>query len=201
MDNIILALLYMKDRTIYEIRAKFEENLGLMYSSSMGSIQAAIRKLLHSGCIIYTEVVENGKYKKQYRITERGREQFTRWINSPFGSAQNRNPELAKLYFMGLSDRKLRAERIRSYIASLKKYHATLEMIYQEGKTLDPPEEYAELFQFQLITVKFGVDSVTFEIEWLSGLVKELEEHRSHMCDYNEPGGCEADIWHMPSGN
>ncbi len=74
MDHIILALLYLNPRTIYEIRAKFEGNLGLMYSSSMGSIQAAIRKLLKNGYITYTEVVENGKYKKRYQITEGGRE-------------------------------------------------------------------------------------------------------------------------------
>ena len=161
MDHIILALLYLNPRTIYEIRAKFEGNLGLMYSSSMGSIQ---------------EVVENGKYKKRYQITEGGREQFSCWINSPFGSAQNRNPELAKLYFMGLSDPQTRIERIQDYIASLKEYHAALELIYQEGEAMHPPEEYAELFQFQLVTVRFGMDSVAFEIEWLCRLVTEIEE-------------------------
>lgn len=176
MDHIILTLLYLNPRTIYEIRAKFEGNLGLMYSSSMGSIQAAIRKLLKNGYITYTEVVENGKYKKRYQITEGGREQFSCWINSPFGSAQNRNPELAKLYFMGLSDPQTRIERIQDYIASLKEYHAALELIYQEGEAMHPPEEYAELFQFQLVTVRFGMDSVAFEIEWLCRLVTEIEE-------------------------
>lgn len=179
MDNIILALLYLKNRTIYEIQARFEGNLNLMYSSSMGSIQAAVKKLLKTGCITYNEIVENGKYKKQYIITEIGRERFLQWVNEPFGKAQNKNPELAKLYFMGLSDKENRCNRIREYINSLKKYHTTLELIYEEGKALNPAEEYAELFQFQFTTVKFGVDSTAFEIEWLSQLVADMEQDRS----------------------
>lgn len=176
MDNIILALLYLKSRTIYEIRAKFEGGLGLMYSSSMGSIQAALKKLLKAGCITYTELVENGKYKKQYSITEAGRQQVGQWANSSFGTVQNKNPELAKLYFMGLSDKENRCSRIREYISSLEEYHAALELIYEEGRAWNPAEEYAELFQFQLATLKFGLDSTAFEIEWLSRLAANLEQ-------------------------
>lgn len=178
MEHIILALLYLKSRTIYEIRTKFEGNLGLMYSSSMGSIQAAVKKLLKNGCISYTELVENGKYKKQYAITEAGRERVCQWVNAPFGAVQNKNPELAKLYFMGLSDKENRCNRIRDYITSLEEYHTALELLYEEGRALNPPEEYAELFQFQLTTVKFGVDSSAFEIEWLSRLAAELEQEK-----------------------
>lgn len=176
MEHIILALLYLKSRTIYEIRTKFEGNLGLMYSSSMGSIQAAVKKLLKAGCISYTELVENGKYKKQYSITEAGRERVCQWVNSPFGAAQNKNPELAKLYFMGLSNKENRCSRIREHIASLQEYHSTLELLYEEGRVLNPPEEYGELFPFQLVTIKFGVDSSAFAIEWLSGLAADMEQ-------------------------
>lgn len=176
MDHIILALLYLQSRTIYEIRAKFEGDFGLMYSSSMGSIQAAVKKLLRTGCITYTELIEHGKYKKQYNITDEGRKTMLHWVNSPFGTAQNKNPELAKLYFMGLSDKESRCRRIREYITSLKQYHTALELIYKEGMDLEPPKEYSDLFRFQLVTVKFGVDSSAFEIEWLTRLLSDLEQ-------------------------
>lgn len=189
MDYIILALLYLQSRTIYEIRAKFEGDFGLMYSSSMGGIQAAVKKLLKTGCITYTELVENGKYKKQYSITETGRTSMLQWINSPFGTAQNKNPELAKLYFMGLSDAENRCGRIREYITALKQYHAALELIYKEGMDLEPTEEYSELFRFQLVTVKFGVDSSAFEIEWLTRLLVDLEHEMCEQDEYHNQGG------------
>ena len=75
MDNIILGLLLLQSRTIYQLRERISQGLNLMYSSSMGSIQAAVKKLLNNKHISYKEVVENGKYKKIYSITDRGRQE------------------------------------------------------------------------------------------------------------------------------
>lgn len=177
MDKIILALLLVQNRTIYDIRERFENRLNLMYSSSMGSIQVAIKKLLSEEMIVFSERVENGRRKKLYEITERGRREFYEWINSPFKSVQSKNPELAKLYFMGLSDPENRRARIKAHISSLEAYRRTLREIYREGMSLSPPDEFAELHRFQLITVRFGVDSTGFEIRWLKKLLKELEEN------------------------
>lgn len=177
MDKIILGLLLLKSRTIYEIRSRFADNLDLMYSSSMGSIQAALKKLLSLGYINYREYQENGKHKKLYEISESGREVFYQWVNAPLRAGQNKNPELARLYFMGLSDKENRCERIEAYIRDLKEIHASLKTIYDEGETLTPPEEYAELFDFQFYTVKYGIDAMAFEIKWFSKLLAELKAH------------------------
>lgn len=64
MDNIILGLLLLQSRTIYQLRERIDKGLNLMYSSSTGSIQAAIKKLLNSGYIDFEETVENGRRKK-----------------------------------------------------------------------------------------------------------------------------------------
>ena len=61
MENIILGLLLLQSRTIYQLRKRINEGLNLMYSCSMGSIQAAIKKLLKNGYITSNEISENGK--------------------------------------------------------------------------------------------------------------------------------------------
>ena len=67
MDNIILGLLILESRTIYRLRERIKKGMDLMYSSSMGSIQAAIKRLLDRGYISYSERVENGKYKMHHQ--------------------------------------------------------------------------------------------------------------------------------------
>ena len=42
----------------------YEALFNLIYSSSMGNIKAAIKKLLNCGYIKYEEAIENGRYKK-----------------------------------------------------------------------------------------------------------------------------------------
>lgn len=178
MDKIILGLLLLKSRTIYEIRSRFAENLDLMYSSSMGSIQAALKKLLSLQYINYREYQDKGKHKKLYEITDAGRAAFYQWVNAPLQVGQNKNPELARLYFMGLSDKENRCARMEEYIRNLKEVHASLKLIYDEGETLTPPEEYAELFRFQFYTAKYGLDATAFEIEWFTKLMDELREEK-----------------------
>ncbi len=63
-----------------------------MYSSSMGSIQAAVKKLLNYEYISYEEAVENGKYKRVYSITHSGKLYFFEWINSHLEIQNIRNP-------------------------------------------------------------------------------------------------------------
>ena len=174
MDKIILGLLILKCRTIYEIRAKFAENLNLMYSSSTGSIQAALKKLLAQGLIEFFESEENGRRKKVYVITDSGRAEFSKWVNSAFDDAQNKNPELAKLYFMGLSDKTERQRRVQKLIADIEKTHLTLSALYNDGLALTPSDEYRDLFNYQLMTVKFGKDYTAFQLQWFKELLSDI---------------------------
>lgn len=176
MDKLILGLLILKSRTIYEIRSKFEQRLDLMYSSSMGSIQAALRKLLTLGYVRCRSYEEGRRQKKEYMITESGREAFYQWVNAPFETVQMKNPELARFYFMGLSDRGTRSERIRGHLFRLKELHASLKLLYEEGEKLTPTKEYADLFQYQFLTVKYGMDLTAFEIEWFTKLLENMEK-------------------------
>lgn len=77
-----------------------------MYSGSMGSIQAAIKELLKAEHIEYQEILENGKYKKMYHITEKGRRYFFGLDQCPIGEVNVRCPELVKIYFMGFRRKK-----------------------------------------------------------------------------------------------
>ncbi len=169
MDNIILGLLILKSRTIYQLRERIAKGLNLMYSDSMGSIQAALKKLLKCGYIQYEEIVENGKYKKVYSITDSGRERFFEWVNSPMTSQNNNNPELAKLYFMGFSDKENRAELLKRYISELKEQHNVLEAICKEGEAM----ELNDIGVYQLASAKYGRDLILFNIEWFQKLLKE----------------------------
>ena len=76
MEHIILGLLLLQSRTIYQLRKRINEGLNLMYSCSTGSIQSAIKKLLRHGYIDIGEVTEKGKLKKFYTITDSGKKCF-----------------------------------------------------------------------------------------------------------------------------
>lgn len=175
MDHIILGLLLLKSRTIYQLRERINKGMDLMYSGSMGSIQAAIKKLLAHGCISYEESVENGKYKKTYSITDSGKRCFFEWINSPLETQSAKNPELVKVYFMGFSDKTNRRVNLKKYLSLLTEKYHVLESICEDAKNAKVTEENRAIIFYQLAAARYGRDFMKFNIEWYKRLIEETE--------------------------
>lgn len=178
MDNILLGLLLLHNRTIYQLRERINQGLNLMYSSSMGSIQAAVKKLLNCEYIGYEEVVENGKYKKIYFITESGKLHFSEWINSPLEIQNVRNPELAKIYFMGFSDGKSRVANIEEHLSHLTEQYDALKVICEEADRINVSKEQKDIFFYQLAAARYGRDFMKFNIEWYKKLLDEMRSEK-----------------------
>ena len=176
MENIILGLLMLRSRTIYQLRKRIDEGLNLMYSCSTGSIQAAIKKLLRNGYITISELTEKGKSKKFYTITDNGKNRFDAWLNSAVDNGTAKNPELSKIYFLGFTEKESRIKLIENHIAYLKNKRSDLEKICHEGLALSSENQNNDIFYFQLQTATYGLDSVNFNIEWYDRLLKNIKE-------------------------
>lgn len=177
MENVILGLLLLQPRTIYQLRKRIDEGLNLMYSCSTGSIQAALRKLLRSGYILVNEVREQGKNKKLYCITDSGKAQFDSWVNSEIESSAAKNPELTKIYFMGFAEKQARKNIIEQRIDDLKKLRATLDEVCREGDEMSAQMPQNDILFFQLQTAKYGRDFAEFNIAWYNGLLEEMRRN------------------------
>ena len=173
MEKIILGLLMTGDCTVYEMKAKIEQDMNMMYSGSFGSIQTAVKKLVSLGFVKFREIVEKGKYKKIYSITPAGEKEFANWINTPMRPNQSKNQDLAKLYFMGLSDVKTRRERIEGYLASLWENYFALKAVYDKAAA---DSDKSDVSRFMLVSGKYAVDSLAFEIEWYEGLLADIND-------------------------
>lgn len=182
MFHIVLGLLFMESLTIYEIRNFIRENLQSICSDSMGSIQAAIKKLLDKEMIFYEEKVENGVNKKRYFITESGISEFTKWVEKPMLAGKTKNMELSRLFFMDTVSKDKRIDLIDEYLSSLKQERAYLEKIAdsifnQESSQINLAKELAILEServFQFVTLKYGIEHNLFDIQFFENLKHEI---------------------------
>lgn len=174
MDHIILGLLLLHSRTIYQLRQRIDEGLNLMYSSSMGSIQAAVKKLLNCEYIGFEENIEKGKYKKVYFITESGKQHFLEWINRPMEEQGIKSPELVKVYFMGFADKENRETSIRQHLDFLKEQYSVLEAICSDARNIEVSVENKDIFDYQMISAFYGRDLIKFNIDWYEKLLNSI---------------------------
>lgn len=192
MDIIILGLLMIKASTIYEMRKAIETSLTNISSSSVGSIQAAIKKLLDSNLICFNEYVENSVNKKVYMITTDGKSHFQANISQPM-RYKEKSMELGKFLFMGFVDKNKRSALIESYIVELKNGLNKLEQVKSATGALSSFDEnylsalknngaveeltltdLQEIAFFQCAMLDLSIAKIKFEIDWFQKILEKI---------------------------
>lgn len=201
MDKIILGLLMLRNMTIYEIRTSIRNNFKPMASDSMGSIQAAIKKMLSQEMITCREKSEKGVKKKVYTISTSGRDTLRKWLQMPMEPKKNKNMELSKLFFMGMVHQSGRASLINEYIVSLKKEQRYLSAIAERSQDIEATTEtymqdqkakprfnaddkalntaIEDIVEYQLLTLEYANAQIAFEIEWYEKLLVKMQSHNT----------------------
>lgn len=175
MEFIILGLLALRERTLYEINKILERNISLFYSASLGSIGSALSKLRAQGLVEVREVVERGRNKKLFAITPAGAEAFQTWLRSPIPSERVREPALARLFFLGHLPAAERIAVIEAHLAALEALLATLELLERQAVEAAIPDESGEIVAYQRLTLRYGRDYYTFSSAWYRRLLEELK--------------------------
>ena len=204
MDKLILGLLMIKHFTVYEIRQVMRQNFSSMCSDSLGSIQAALKKLSQQGAVTYSEYVEKGKMKKEYAITASGRFLFLEWLKTPIDMSKNKNMDLGKFLFMGYLPKKEQLqmldltieglevevqefeavkdairfteeqEKVKAYLE--QNSHLATELI-ETSQAADLAESISQIGYFEMKTLEFGLDSARFQLDWFTKLGQLLAEN------------------------
>ena len=201
MDKIILGILMLHRMTAYELRNFIKNNFKSMYSDSLGSIQAALKKLFELEMVTFEELVEKGINKKRYSITEAGQETLIEWIKIPINTSKTKNYDFGKLFFMGYVSKKDQKTLIDKIIISMEEEYEALKKLkesidadeeseeiknylltdieYKERiKNLDKGKELIEnireISKFTLATLDYGIDVTAFNIEWFKKLKKRI---------------------------
>ena len=201
MDKIILGILMLHRMTAYEMKNVIKNSFKSMCSDSLGSIQAALKRLFEREMVTFEEVVENGVNKKRYAITEAGQKELLEWLKIPIDTSKTRNADLAKLLFMGYVSKKELEILIDKIFLSLeeeyrsllqlresidihgeqsqleedlnrdKQYRERMNSLYNKSKLSNKIEEISK---FTLATLDYGIDTTEFNIEWFKKLRKKL---------------------------
>ena len=204
MDKLILGLLMIKHFTVYEIRQVMRQNFSSMCSDSLGSIQAALKKLSQQGAVTYSEYVEKGKMKKEYAITASGRFLFLEWLKTPIDMSKNKDMDLGKFLFMGYLPKKEQLqmldltieglevevqefeavkdairfteeqEKVKAYLE--QNSHLATELI-ETSQAADLAESISQIGYFEMKTLEFGLDSARFQLDWFTKLRQQLAEN------------------------
>jgi DNA-binding PadR family transcriptional regulator len=163
---------------MYDLKKAIEKTVGFFYSSSYGNIQPALKKLEKNKHVTVVEQIINGRNRKEYSITEKGREQFKNWLSQDINIGKIQDEGLLRLFFMTEIPKKKRIEILENYITRLKEKIVELEIVEKETKKADVPSQFQEAFNYRITTLNFGIEYYQFELNWYEKVIHKIKENQ-----------------------
>ncbi|NDI36547.1 PadR family transcriptional regulator [Chengkuizengella sediminis] len=175
MIYVILGLLMLRKMTVYDIKNVLEREVSPFYAASYGSIQNAIKKLLKEEAITYTESIDNGRAKKVYQLTEKGKEDFINWLSSEINIDTPKDDGLLKLYFYGFLNMEKRIRLLEKYTSVLREKIHSYKTYQTKAKDYKIPNGYGEIADFQFTTLEYAIRHYAFDLEFYEELLEKMK--------------------------
>ena len=192
MKELILGMLMQQKMTVYEIRLQIQKRYLDFSTDSLGSIQAALKKLIDENKVTVYEYVEKSITKKRYSITDEGRQAFYQWAQSPIDITDIRNVEFGKLLFLGMLPATQRLITIDETLHWLKEELTSVNMIKDKADAVcnheaqqtienwkvdndyfnDIVGKVKDISLYKQMSVQYGIELIQFNIDWFERLRK-----------------------------
>jgi DNA-binding PadR family transcriptional regulator len=167
LEFILLGFLKCGEMSGYQMKQCMAESTSNFFDASFGSIYPTLKKLEKGKLISMRGVVEGGKFKKMYSITESGAAAFMQWLQEPIDFSKIRPDHLVKIFFFSFLPKEKAAENIRYF---QRKVEEVLNKLRHQEKN-----EGGNADGFMLATLRFGIEYYSFIMTWCDDLIKKIK--------------------------
>ncbi|MDT8914900.1 PadR family transcriptional regulator [Amycolatopsis sp. PS_44_ISF1] len=113
LRHAVLGLLAEQPGSGYDLLKRFQTVMANVWSATQSQLYGELGKLEKAALIKVTE--EGPRGRKEYEITEAGREELRAWLLSPNDPPPPRSESLLRVYFLD----SVSPEQARSYVAGM----------------------------------------------------------------------------------
>lgn len=170
LDKIILGFLTKRNLTTYDIKKAMEQTISHFYSNSFGSINPTIKKLEKEGCLTCQESVMKGRLKKTYEVTEKGKKEYSDWLQEPIKQGRFKDEVLIRIFFLGDANEEEQQRLLAQYLEELNASKQELLSLKLEMENKSFTEEQLKHVKYQMATLQFGIDYIQFKEQWFQKL-------------------------------
>ncbi|MCC0645562.1 PadR family transcriptional regulator [Clostridioides sp. ZZV13-5731] len=170
LEYIILGFLMEKELSGYDLKQKMSQSTSYFFDASFGSIYPALKRLEEKGYICYREVIDGGKLKKLYSITNIGKSYFLEWLEKPIKFSKTKHDHLVNIFFYEYLPKEIIETNLKMLIAEVELLLNKLDTQKTEVEQNCCIDQYTYMY----FTMIYGVDYYSFVINWCNDLLKKL---------------------------
>jgi DNA-binding PadR family transcriptional regulator len=174
LREAILGLLAIRPMSGYDISRSYERALQRVWYAPVGQVYPTLKAMQAQGLLdVEVHVQESRPNRKEYRLTEQGREALLDWLSQPSALPFMHHEFISKLFLLDNLDEDKRRELVADYVARCGAWSADLEAIEQKmAPTLEGP--FQKSVHFQLLSLRHLRRLVACETASARTLLEEL---------------------------
>lgn len=168
LRHAALGLLAREPGSGYDLLKKFKSSLRTVWPATQSQLYGELNKLAASGLISVSDVGPRGR--KEYAITDAGRDELHRWMTSPEEDPPIRSSVMLRVFLLG----ELTAEQARQYVQSLRDF--VEEELKSNEQTRDTKEwTDSDSDFFARSALDYIMSSAERDYEWANSLLDQLD--------------------------
>ncbi len=176
LPHLLLGLLNASPMSGYDLNKVFETTIQHFWTTDQSQIYRTLYKLEAEGKVsVETIIQEDNPNKKVYHITEAGVADLRDWLTKPLPDTPIREAWLGQLFFSHQVDNVTVVKVLERYIAETEERLAALEALQAVFPSGEARRQIARPYQFQLLTLDYGLEVHRFQLAWLKKAIGEIE--------------------------
>jgi DNA-binding PadR family transcriptional regulator len=168
LEYIILGFLMSGEMSGYDLKQKMIESTSNFFDAGYGSIYPALKRMEAKCVISLREIIEGGKYKKLYSITELGKSEFLNWLELPVEFSRTKPDHLIKIFFFKFLPKEKAIKHLKFFIKEVESFISIF------GKYENQVKEQFDVYQFS--TFLFGLGYYEYIVKYCNDLLNKLSD-------------------------
>ncbi|AGF55902.1 DNA-binding PadR family transcriptional regulator [Clostridium saccharoperbutylacetonicum] len=168
LEYIILGFLMSGEMSGYDLKQKMIESTSNFFDAGYGSIYPALKRMEAKCVISLREIIEGGKYKKLYAITELGKSEFLNWLELPVEFSRTKPDHLIKIFFFKFLPKEKAITHLKFFIKEVESFISIF------GKYENQVKEQFDVYQFS--TFLFGLGYYEYIVKYCNDLLNKLND-------------------------
>jgi DNA-binding PadR family transcriptional regulator len=164
-----LGLLANAPASGYDLLREFEKSLANVWPATQSQLYGELNKLADAGLIEVSSIGPRGR--KEYRITDAGRDELRRWVANPADDPPFRSPTLLRVFLLGA----LPDEQARAHMEAMAKNSdaeiARLEQLRDSIEWSDGDSLF-----YGRAALEYGLRMNAMQAEWARSVIGAIEE-------------------------
>ena len=178
LPHLLLGLLNASPMSGYDLNKVFNTTIQHFWTTDQSQIYRTLYKLEEEGKVrVETIIQEDNPNKKVYHITDAGAVELSQWLVQPLTSATVREAWLGQLFFGYQLDNAAVISVLEGRVTELRGHLAALEALHATFPSHESRAHLKREYQFQLLTLDYGLDAYRFDIYWLQKVIEQIRRY------------------------